>query len=753
VTAAAIPAANASPGNPGATPDAPAIPGVPNPRLDFKTAFGDDYPDPQDRENHGKTITYLDRLIQETQTDAMARYRQAVLCALYYSSKHYVTWNTRRYEYEEMPLEDGEIRVTYNLIRPIVRSRIQRLLSPKVAFSAIPHTNSMDERDKARTGANWLNSRWRGQKMDDLMQAGMQLAVIGGCCALKSYWNNATGPLRTATLLMPRLGPDGTPVLDQTGTPQYDEMPVDVNGQVVQDEKEAHRYRPGDTGTGLRSVFNVRLNTEARGWSTEEGARWLIDEEMVPVSVARRRWPEYAEKITEHGSLPALTYERMAAGAQTNRPASFPGAPAQQTQPNREKLTLQREYWQFADDDYFPNGRLIVQIGQCIVYDDAFPQNVFAYSPIFDEPGVLTAMGRPSVIDMLSPQDAVNREYTALVQEMFDAGVGQFISWDIPEVPEQITREARAVVKIPMRTALAGKSVSDVFQRMEPARSPSDRWRIVELSERALQNIGAYHEVTRGTVPPGVESGVAIEQLVAQEQGQLALSFRALENTILHWGRVQLAIARWGYGEDEERFIAVERPDLGFQVEGVKGAGLPDPETIDLVLDNFKPTSEAENQAEIKWAYENGLIDGRAALDALDMGRGLNAVFTSQTRHYARARMENLKIQRGEYVLQPSAVPGGPDELFNIDGTPFFLPTHDDHAVHVVVLQELILDDMQPAEVRAVAQAHGALHQQAIMMIAQQQAAAAAQQSQQPPQGQPDQPPGGGVDAPSTPTP
>lgn len=756
-----------SPGSvvPGA-PEEELIPGLPNPKLPLKLAFGDDYPEPGEK---GAAIRFLENRVQETQAEALARYRQAVLCTLYFGSLQYVTWNRRRNEYEESPLEAHEIRVTYNLIRTIVRSRIQRILSPKVVFTAVPKSNSMEDRDKVRVAADWLNSRWRANGMDDLMTGGMQLAMVAGSCALKGFWNSASGPLRTAMMQFPQMEPmvdpeTGAPLLDQNGeplssqvmgpdgAPVYDELPVNVAGEPVEDPADAHRFRPGDTGTGIRTIFNIRVNPGATGFTAEEGFRWLIDEEMVNVASARRKWPEHASEIKEHGSLPSLTYERMARSAETQRPASGAlGAISSATgSANKEQNTLQREYWQLPDDDYFPEGRLIVQIGQVEVYDGPYPQGVFPYTILYDEPGMFTPLGRPSTSDLISLQDTLNRECTAIAQEMHDSGMGQFVAWDIPDVPDQLSRESRQIVKIPMRTALAGKSISDVFQRLDPASVGSDRWRIIELMERAMYNVGAYHEVTRGSVPPGVESGVAIKSLIEQDQGQLAIAFRASRNTILQWGRVQLALAKWGYGDEEERFIPVERPDLGFQIEGVRGAELPDPETIELDLDNYRPTSQAENEAEVKWAFENGLIDGRSALDALDMGRGLNSTFTSQTRHYARARSENLKIQRGEFVVQqgPPAMapegdegaeaPEGPGQsiLFNIDGSPFFLGVQDDHMAHHLVHQEIILDDTQPWLTRQVMMAHDELHLQAIAAQAAAQAAAAQA------------PPGGGGETP-----
>ena len=768
-------------GPPAAAAVAEEIPGVPNPSLSFKLAWGDDYPDPKDATEAAK-LAYLNRLTEETQTDAMARYRQAVLNVLYYNGRQYVTWNSRRLEWEEQPLDTDEIRVTVNYLRPILRSRIQRLLSPKVAFSALPQSNAMDERDRAKIAVNLWHAHWRAHKMDDLAASAVELALTTGFACFKGYWNRNTGPLRVATVQVPKphvpitqLTPEvaataapamdeatGEPLRLEDGTPLmqagFDEVPCDSEGNPVPPKPDgtpnldlAHKYRPGDTGTAVRSIFNIRVNPDARGWTPEEGLRWLLDEEMVPVTVLRRRWPEYAAKIKPTSSPSnAATYERMAAGASTRRPAMVAGTPgAQSKTPGREEMTPNREMWQLPDNDYFPHGRLIVQCGECVVYDGAFPQGVFPYSAIFDEPGVLSPMGRPCVNDMLSPQDAYNREFTAVVQEMWSSGTGQFVSWQIPGIPEQMTRETNAIIQVPMRTALANKSINDVFKRLEPARVSSDRYQVIEYSQRALQDIGAFHEVTRGSIPPGLDSGVAIKQLLEQEAGQLMRSMRALENSFIGWARIDLALARWGYGEDEERWIPVHRPDLGFQIESVSGVQLPDPETLIIDLDNYRPTSEADYRSEIKEGMTAGWIDPRSGLEALDMGAGLNSMFTSQTRHYARARTENVKFEKGEFVTQVidpvSGLPlvegqaseGAVTQFLNADGSPFFLADHDDHLIHHLVHQEIILDDAKPWEVRQAVMAHDAMHMQMIQAQAAAQMAAEAESGGKPAGGKP----------------
>lgn len=723
-------------GTPPIVMDEQVIPGQPAPRVPVKLIFGDEYPEQQDPE--GMKARYLDRLKDGTEADCLAHYRMAARNLLYLSGRQHLAWNTRAKCFDDIPMAENEVRATYNLIKPIVRSRAQRLLSPKVSFTCIPDSNSFEAKDRAGVAINFLQSRWRSIQMDDMLASGFILAFGAGVVALKSYWNPDVGPLTPATMMMPR------PVMDEMGQPVFDEMTgepmmtgefdtvfVDAQGNPVPDEASAYKYRPGDTDTAVRSVFNVRLNTEAKGFTPSDGLRWLIDEEMVPLSTARQRYPEHAQRINGQGAgLSSLTYERMAAGAAIQRSASSgdrassPQSTARQT--GREELCLLREYWQLPDADYYPEGRLIVFAGEVCVYDDVFPQGVFPYVGLYDEPAPLTWRGAASINDMVNPQDLLNRQLTSVVREMDMVGNGQFVSWDIAGLPGQISAEHGAIIKIPMKTTVAGRSIRDVFTRLEAPSGPSERWRLVEMVQQALYAVGSYHEVTRGQTPPGVDSGVAIKYLLEQEQGQLLRSTRALKNTIIQWGKQQLALARWGYGPDDERWLPVDRPDLGFQLENVTGSMLPDAETVILDLENFKPTSEADFKGEVKEAMDKGWVDIGRGLQLLDMGQGLNPLFTTQTRHYARARAENLAIEKGEYAIQPGepmAGPDGmpmvdqmgqpmmgPDTLLHPDGTPFCLPQDDDPLIHMLVLDEIILDDTKPWPVRQVAMLHKQEH-------------------------------------------
>lgn len=742
----------------------------------LKMVAGDRYPDLA--ADDGTKAAYVKHLLQHTSPIALTIARQAARNANYANGRCWLDWSNRRREWVDRPLEEGERRVTMNHIRPILRARTQRLLSAPIDFTIIPDSNALEQRDRAQLGVNFLQSRYRLSNMHQTVDTGLEFAYAGGVCALKSFWNPTIGPLQDAQLGVPelKLGPDGLPILGPDGQPVQETVPRPVvvepgTGDIrpANEGEPAARYRLGDTDTCLRTVFNVRLNPEATGWRQADGLRYLLDVDEVPITVAKRKFPELAQKLTSQaGQNPTRIAEQSANTALVRNPQADPALGLSgTTQRDGEGTVLLVEYWEL-ENPYFPTGRLIQMVGECVAYDGPFPDGFFPYEPLFDEPASGWAYGRPCINDMVDPADVINRQWTAIDNEMYESGIGQFISLDIPGVPNQLTREARAITKIPVRGALQGRGIGEIFQRLPHANVPPDRWRMIDKAESTLQDIGAYHEITRGQVPPGVDSGVAITQLREQENGQLQKAVRALKETLIGWARMQLKLAR-KYYQGVERWIPVERPDLGFMAEGVNGLELPDPDTVVIELENFKPRSEEAFNAQIESLMDKKVIPPAEGLRLLDLGRGVKGLYASQTRQYAKARQENLRMERGEAsfevigeqeveatvqdpmtgdtrteetgVMEPVqrvcyVSPPDPDAAPSTDEMgnpvepqpqlePFILPTEDDHALHIQIHHELVLDLSKPAALRQLALAHVLEHRNELDKLAAQQAAVA----------------------------
>lgn len=686
----------------------------------IKQIRGADYPVTGD--SHDVFCRYVDKMHAEDEVNALARYKQGLRNIFYANGRQHIGWQRNARVYDDLPLLPRETRVTMNHIRPMLRSRASRLMSSTINFTAIPESNSLEHRDQGRAAVNWLKWRMRDLRADHRIRHGLRLAFCTGVGALKTFWNPDIGTPKPLTkqFQVAQMGEDGQPVVvDGQVQSQWQELPVDGQGQPVDDVSQAYWYRPGDTDFAVRSIFNLRWNADATGFTPAEGLRWLTDSEIVPLSVAKERFPEIADKIRAlTGNESFVQYERMAAASTTHRPTGVQVAAGQvSVQAQKAELCVIREYYEMPSP-FYAKGRCIVIVGGACAYEGEFPLGFFPYDPLYDEVALLSGGGSPCVNDMISPQDVINEQWAAINKEMKNAGTGQFAAFNIPGVADQINNTDDSIIRVPINSYAMGKGIRDVIQRMDPAQVPSDRWRMLQEAKSTIYDIGAYHEISRGQIPPGLDSGVAIERLQESEAGQLKDASEALRQTVVGLGLNQIRCAKWGYGADEMRALPVDRPDLKYTIESVSGGSLPDPDRIGLELENFRPRSEAAFKAEVSEWMEKGAIDARTALQMVDMGRGLDAAFASSTRDYAKARTENLQIQRGlvtVVVTQPEIFPMG--NLVSLETGEMLLYVDDDaHAIHIEVLGELSKDMTQPLQIRQIALIHAAEHRAAAMI-------------------------------------
>lgn len=697
-------------------PVAPTLEGLETPLPPIQKSRGKSYPLPG--ESDARLDQWVKAKLAETEQDALARYKQAAFNILFASGRQHLAWKTSKREWDSLP--DVDERVTMNYVMPILRARIQRMVSSEINWRGIPEDNSHHARDRTKVGVNFVKARWLGIKMEQkVRQAAMQGAMTG-VCALKSFWNANIGPLTAARMYFE------VQVTDETGAPagvQQQESFVNEKGQPVPDESQAFHFRPGDTDTALRTVFNLRVNPEATGWSEGEGLLWLIDTEIVPLSVAKERFPHIADRVRPlEGPESSLSYERMIRGASvqsaTNAFAtqSQYGGVAKQTDP--ASVTAVREYWEMRSP-YFPKGRLIVLVGGASAYDGPWPQGVFPYAPIFGEPGVMSPFGRAPVSDMVSPQRVINDEWTAIKKQSKSAGVGQWVAWQVPGLPDQMSSADNAILQVPVRSMLSNRSIGDVIKRMDPGMVSPDRWKQIDAAKATLFDIGGYHEVSRGQIPPGLDSGVAIQYLLEQETAQLKDAVDSLKESLIAWARHQLAIGRWGYADAAGRWLPIDRPDLGFMLEAVQGIDLPDPDTMGLDIEYFRPQSEAATRGEVKELLGMGVINQRKALQIMDLGGGFEEAYLSQSRHYAKARSENLDFEKGLYVETPEGclhldpATGAPE----VPPRPFLFPEEDDHLIHVDGHAEIALDETKPWPLRMAVLNHMKQHRQVLTAV------------------------------------
>lgn len=662
-----------------------------------------------------KKVNWVQRQMGDGEFDAIGRYKLATQHLLFADGRQHLDWALREKIWMDTPTLDGKTRVTMNYIRPILRARVQRLTSPTMTWRATPKSNDYAERDRATVGANILEDRWQKCDLEAKVRNGLWLAFGCGASWLKTFWNPKIGSLRVATLRVPH---------PQTGV--LTDYPVDRDGQPQMDpegnpvEDGAFQYRPGDVDTAIRSLFNIRINRDAQGLDEADGFRWLIDTEVCPISVVKEKYGAAAAKVSTVSGITTIRNYESIVRSITAPYGTITGNDLLTGRdggriPDRE-LTLLSEYWE-SPSETLPNGRLIVVAGNELMWDGELPQGIVPYVPLYDERRPFDPYGRATTRDLISPQKVLNQQLGLVLQEQALSGVGQWIGYDLPGLFDQVTNVAGGHVRVPMHSSVINKPVGEVLQKIGPTSVSPDRWRLIELVQKIMFDIGSFHEIQRGQVPPGVDSGIAVQLLQEAESGQLADAVQQLKKSLVQWGRHQLRVAKWGYGSDEERYLPVHRPDLEFMVESVNGTNVPDPDDIDIDLEGFKPQSQAALRADIKDFTEKGWMTPQQGLQLMDLGRGIEGAFASQTRHYAKARKENLAFQKNQITAQqgPPGQNGMPQIRFvNQDGSDVFLPDDDNHQIHIDVHEEIILDTDQPWEIRQMLIEHVEDHRQAM---------------------------------------
>ena len=694
---------------------------------------GDQYPPPGSSKQ--KVVDYVERLLKDGDQDGLARYKRASYNLLFSDGRQYIDWNLRDKSWRDAPTPEGRIRTTMNYIRPILRARIQRFLSSQLSWRAVPQSNSHESRDQAVVATNVVEARWTGAKMDAKLRAALWLAFSSGVSYLKQFWNPDLGNLVAATVILPH----PVQIDPQTLQGALTEYQVDEDGQPLIDPEtgdplddldRAFTYRTGDVDSAVRSIFNIRVNPDAFGLLPSQGFRWLIDSEVTPISVVKEKYGEIAKNVDTVDGVAQLKQFQNLIRAFGQRAKTSPGphlltGRGTKQLPDNE-LTLLSEYWE-APSETLPEGRLVIVAGKELLHDGVLPQGFVPHIPIYDETRPFDAYGRATIDDLIDPQKVVNKQWSLILEEQSVNGIGQWAMFDLPGLSEQITNLTAGHIKVPLQSAMQGRSIGDIVQRVPPVQVSNDRWRMIAEAKSAMFDIGAFHEVARGSTPPGVDSGIAVQLLQESENNQVSDSIKTLKNSLLDWGSQTLALARWGYGDNEERWIPVERPDLGFLMESVKGVDLPDPETITLDLEGFKPQSSTAFNAEIRDAIDKQWISPREGLRMMDLGRGIEGIFESESRHYARARSENLAIEKGEVELieAPEGTPleGLPALLHPEDQSPYLLPMNDDHETHIRIHEEILLDDTKPWPTRQLMALHISEHQQMMQLQAAQIAA------------------------------
>ena len=394
----------------------------------------------------------------------MASYSQLA----YYAGHQYIALNRTSRTIVPLPKEPWEVQYTANRILPAVRTELSKVLRNKLTKKVVPASSDDEDIRAAKVGdkvVEWIEYEKDLQEKDE---EAVLWALVTRIAFMKPYWN-------------PTLG-------------------------VTIGEKDGKPIKEGDLDFEVCNIFEMKWDPAASNFTR---ASWKLHEKQRSVNWVKGMFGVEVE--AEEGLSSASIYQ---AKLGTLTADSFNTAPTK-----AKDQVLVREYWEEPWVDY-PKGRKIVTangieleysedigFGEEDDTDREVPIYQLLHIPI---PGKVVGT---SVVEQLMPvQKEYNRSRSQVIQNK-----------NLTANPKWVAQEGSCdEIDTAPGSIVWYKKGFDKPSMEYPPPIGSDVHTSIDQCIEEFRTIASQQEVSQGTTPTGVSSGVAIQLLQEQDDTKLA---------------------------------------------------------------------------------------------------------------------------------------------------------------------------------------------------------------------------------------
>ena len=601
----------------------------------------------QDEIDHTKTPTGAMAMVQEEWEKGINRmqpyHRQWFLNTAYLLGFQHLVWHPSRNRLWLPPSRRRQVRMTSNLMMSAYRINLSKLSSGNAAISVLPNSNEQEDVDAARLGQKvWFHIK------NDVHWKQLKRRLIGwvlscGNGFLLTEWNPNSGEMLSSVKKETR----EVEKLDEYGLPLIDEQ---TNAPIIENEEEVvgvEQYRTGKLSIKALSPFSVipiGSGTELEECDSVIVGEWLSLEEI------RRQFPDKGKYVTPEYRDTASTFEKFLDGlvspttSQVN-PQGASGEPS-------EKGAVVKRYWQKSTPE-FPNGRMIICANNIMLFmgDNPTPKDNNGDSPLpivhyreIDVPFRL--WGRSSLEDQIPDQKAYNKALSIILEHhsLFKG------KWIVPRgahlKESNLDSSADEVVEaIP---------IGGQMPHMANIHPPQPTlFNVLKQHRENMMEQSGVREVSRGALPSGARSGVAIQLLQESDTTQIGTTAIDIAEADARVANLALLIA-------SERMVVPQK----IRIIGKNNeVDVVDNFTGDMLRGNTQvvvagtlgaPFSLVARKAEIldmeqRGAFinpETGRTDWRTVMELLEFGQTQD-VFSEQALDEAQAETENREMVNG----------------------------------------------------------------------------------------------------------
>lgn len=352
-----------------------------------------------------------------------------------------------------------------------------------------------------------------------------------------------------------------------------------------------------------------------------------------------------------------------------------------------------KEFWCKSTPDY-PNGIYAVLVNDQLVRWEENPYRDITGKPFIPivEFNFFVTSNQPygtSLVEQLIP---LQKEYNTLRTEIV-------LQEKLMTKPKWLIPEPCAI----SQNAITGEPGEKIYynprggkpEQIQGVPPSPEFWQHIGFIKQEFDDIAGVHDVSRGKVPSGIRSYIAIAYLQEQDQSVLAITRKNLIEGFKKLGYMILSIAKQFYLED--RLLGIVGSDGRYEVYEFKKGSLDEltSASIEIVEGASLPQSMVARQQFIMALWQAGLIQNPQK--ALDLMQLPSVEDLEDTRLDERnANNENYVLASGEYSeVQRS----------------------DNHAIHLQIHYNFMKTQEYknlPQEVKQLFEQHCDIHQKLI---------------------------------------
>ena len=589
-----------------------------------------------------KDIAFVEQFYEITIELRKPFERQWYLNMAFFLGKQWVTWNNAKRQLEVPPAPSYRVRLVANRIMPTVLHIIAKLAQNRPIYKVVPNTADSEALNDALVSEKCLHYLHQLNSQDSLNQDLFMLKTIYGTAFKYPYFDAFAGEhlpkkgkveKKKVLEKNPKTGKEETvyrdvPVTDEEGNEQFYDV---YEGEVKEDVLDPFSILPEPGAVDLEHSQRVmKLTSKSIEYirSRYKNGQYVQAESGSAVSSIEEQLKRLMTDQYQQKSVPDVRNKKESAeGYATIKEL-------------REKPSHK-----------YPKGRQIIIANHVLLHSGDLPYEfmtkrntlgivMYCYIKV---PGRF--WGKTPIEDLIPIQVEFNKSRSQIIEIKNLMAKPKWIAYKESGLSETaITSEAGEIIQpkwmpgVPEPHPTTPPNLSNVF--------PQE----LDRNEKDIMEIGLIHEVSKGTSPPGIRSGVAISMLQEKDQTAFAPIIARFESQEGKSGTYLLELVKEKYsggkvlkimGDDSEievfDFLAKENMPTDVQV--VTGSALPQSQTArqQLVLQYFQGGLFGDPQDESV---------RRRALTLARMG-GLDTLYKDIAADEKKAERENRMFERG----------------------------------------------------------------------------------------------------------